>query len=135
MDLWDPYRTSNINGAQYFITIVDDFTKNTWTQLLKSKTQVHAAIEYFLNMIETQFSTKAAMIRTDNGTEFIQSACLNLFGARGILHQKSIVKTPQQNGVVERKHRHLLDTARALRFQAGFPKHFGESVYLLPHIL
>jgi len=87
-------------------------------------------------MVETQFSTKVAMIRTDNGTEFIQSACLNLFGARGMLHQKSIVKTPQQNGVVERKHRHLLDTARALRFQAGFPKHFwGECVLAATHII
>jgi len=82
-----------------------------------------------MNMVETQFSTKVAMIRIDNGTKFIQSVCLNLFGARGILHQKSIVKTPQQNRVVERKHKHLLDTARVIRFQAGFPKQFwGERI-------
>ena len=61
---------------------------------------------------------------------FIQSVCLRLFGAKGILHQRSIIKTPQHNGVVERKHRHFLDTARALRFQASFPKQFwGECVF------
>ena len=47
-----------------------------------------------------------------------------------------MVKSPQQNGVAERKHRHLLDTARAIRFQAGFPKHFwGECVLSATHII
>jgi len=87
-------------------------------------------------MVETQFKAKICMIRTDNGTEFIQSVFLNLFGSKGVLHQRSIVKTPQQNGVVERKHRHLLDTAQALRFQASFPKHFwGECVLAATHII
>jgi len=136
MDLWGPYRTANVNGARYFVTIVDDYTRNTWTQLLPDKSQVYTAIEYFLSMVETQFKTKVAMVRTDNGTEFIQSLCLSLFGLKGILHQRSIVKTPQQNGVVERKHRHLLDTARAIRFQAGFPKYFwGECILAATHII
>ena len=136
MDLWGSYRIANINGAHYFLTIVDDFTRNTWTQLLHAKTQVYAAIEQFLNMVETQFKAKVIMIRSDNGTEFLQSACLNLFAARGILHQRSMVKTPQQNGVVERKHRHLLDTARAIRLFAGFPKSFwGECVLAATHII
>ena len=87
-------------------------------------------------MVETQFKTKVVMVRTDNGSEFIQSLCLGLFGVKGILHQRSIVKTPQQNGVVERKHRHLLDTARAIRFQAGFPKQFwAECVLAATHII
>jgi len=87
-------------------------------------------------MGETQFKTKVIMVRTDNGTEFIQSASLGLFGLKGVLHQRYIVKTPQQNGVVERKHRHLLDTARAIRFQAGFPKCFwGECVLAATHII
>ena len=83
MDLWGPYRVANLDGAKFFITIVDDYSRNTWTQLLQHKTQVYAAQEQFLNMVETQFSTKVAMIRTDNGTEFIQSACLTLFSTKG----------------------------------------------------
>ena len=89
--------------------------------MLLNKTQVYTAIAQFFSMVETQFKTKICVVRTDNGTEFIQSVCLDLFGYKGILHQRSIVKTPQQNRVVERKYRHLLDT---LRFQAGFPKQF-----------
>ena len=87
-------------------------------------------------MIETQFSTKIAIIRSDNGTEFINSSCGSFFAEKSILHQRSVVKTPQQNGVAERKHRHLLDTARALRIQAGFPKSFwGECVLSGSHII
>jgi len=100
------------------------------------KSQVYTTIEYFLSMVETQFKIKVIMVRTDNGTEFIQSLCLSLFGLKGILHQRAIVKTPQQNGVVKRNHRHLLDTARAIRFQAGFLKHFwGECVLATTHII
>ena len=87
-------------------------------------------------MIEAQFNTKILVIRSDNGTEFMQTTCLDFFASKGILHQKSIVKTPQQDGVVERKHRHLLDTARALRFHASLPKVFwSECVLSSPHII
>jgi len=44
-DLWGPYRVANLNGARYFVTIVDDYTSNTWTQLLQHKTQVYTTIE------------------------------------------------------------------------------------------
>ena len=80
MDLWGPYRTANLSGAWYFITIMDDQTRNTWTQLLQGKSQVYTAIEPFLSMVETQFKTKVIMDRTDNGTDFIQSVCPTLFG-------------------------------------------------------
>jgi len=45
MDLWGPYRVANLDGAKFFITIVDDYSRNTWTQLLQHKTQVYAALE------------------------------------------------------------------------------------------
>jgi len=55
---------------------------------------------------------------------------LVFFSENGVLHQKSIVGTPQQNGVAERKHRHLLDTARAIRLHTGLPKYFWEECIL-----
>ena len=48
----------------------------------------------------------------------------NYFSERGIIHQRRSVGTPQQNGVIERKHRHILEVARALRFQAHLPLQF-----------
>ena len=124
VDVWGPYRVANICGARFFLTIVDDFIRTTWTQFLQNKTQVGPTIMQFFKMVKTQFNTNIATIRSDNGTEFLNNPCLNFFAENGVLHQKSIVGTPQKNGVAKRKHRHLLDTARAIRLQAGLPKQF-----------
>jgi len=136
IDLWGPYRTANITGEHFFLTLVDDFSRSTWTQLLHSKNQVAPTLIHFYRMVQTQFITNVLMFRTDNGTEFINSTCLDFFKPKGVLLQRSMVKTPQQNGVAERKHIHLLDTARAIRFQAGFPKKFwGECILSATHLI
>ncbi|XP_074306150.1 uncharacterized protein LOC141641385 [Silene latifolia] len=124
MDLWGPYRQPDRTGAQSFLTILDDYTRCTWTFLEQQKTQVPNLIISFINMIETQFSAKIKIIRSDNGTEFFQVHCSDYFASKGIVHQRSIKGHPQQNGRVERKHRHLLETARALRFHAKLPIRF-----------
>ena len=74
------------------------------------------------------------MVRSDNGTEFF---CLkNLFADCGIVFQTSCVSTPQQNGRVERKHRHILNVARALRFQASLPLDFrGECILTAGYLI
>jgi len=136
MNLWGPYKVANITRAHYFPTIVDDFTRNTWTPLLQNKSQAKNAIIQLYNMLETQFNTKIKLIRSDDGTEFNNDFFFDFFITKGILHKKSIVKTPQQNGVAERKHKHLLDTARALWFHARLPKRFwGECILAATHII
>lgn len=66
-------------------------------------------------MIETQFGRIVKKVRTDNGLE------LTSYGERGIVMELSCAYTPQQNGLVERKHRYILEMARALRFLSGLP--------------
>ncbi|GJW55191.1 retrovirus-related pol polyprotein from transposon TNT 1-94 [Tanacetum coccineum] len=110
MDLWGHYKKPALNEAHYFFTIVDDHTRATLTYLIHAKSQIHAVVTSFLAYIETHFQAKPKFIRFDNGTEIVNSECSALFQLKGILHQRSMAYTPQQNGVVERKHRHLLDT-------------------------
>ncbi|XP_074342899.1 uncharacterized protein LOC141680621 [Apium graveolens] len=75
-------------------------------------------------------------IRTDNTLEFSDKACVEFMNQKGILHKKSCSYIPQQNARVERKHRHLLEVARALRFQSGLPLSFwGECVLTAAHLI
>lgn len=133
-DLWGPYRTTAFCGSRYFLTIVDDYSRAVWLYLLTDKTHVGQHLKTFFAMIERQFTKKVKTIRSDNGTEFM---CLtNYFQDSGIIHETSCVHTPQQNGRAERKHRHILNIARALRFQAHLPiEYWGECVLAAGHII
>jgi hypothetical protein len=132
-DIWGPYSTYSLNGVKYFLTIVDDFSRFTWVHLMVTKSQTRHLLVSFINLIETQFNTKVKTLRSDNGIEFHMP---EFYQSKGIIHQLSCVETPQQNSVVERKHQHLLNVARALRFQANLPLFFwGECVLSAAHII
>ncbi|XP_019241987.1 PREDICTED: uncharacterized protein LOC109222031 [Nicotiana attenuata] len=79
---------------------------------------------------------KSTIIRSDNGSEFFNSECHILFQSYGMIHQSSCVHTPQQNGVVERKQRHILEVARAIRLQGYLPfKFWGECVQATIYVI
>lgn len=112
-----------------FLTIVDDYTRMTWIYLLKLKSDVCTVVSIFLQYVKIQFNKTVKVIRSDNDAEFVNDICSSLFGQLGIIHQRSSSYTPQQNGVAERKHRHILEVTRAIRFQANIPlKFWGHSV-------
>ncbi|KAL0397063.1 UNVERIFIED_CONTAM: Retrovirus-related Pol polyprotein from transposon TNT 1-94 [Sesamum calycinum] len=77
-----------------------------------------------------QFGKGIKIFRSDNGSEFINQECRMLCANFGIIHQTSCSYTPQQNGRVERKHRHLLNVARALLLQASLPIKFWSDAIL-----
>lgn len=86
VDLWGPYRMVNIDGSSYFLTIIDDHTKCTWTYLLSSKSQVPTTLINFFHYIHTQFQTMPQTIRSDNGPEFVNRTCSSFFTTHGIIH-------------------------------------------------
>jgi hypothetical protein len=76
-----------------------------------SKSQTRSLLVSFINLVVNQFNTMGKILRSDNGIEF---QMLEFYQSKGIVHQLSYVETPQHNFVVERKHQHLLNVARAL---------------------
>nr|GEX89942.1 retrovirus-related Pol polyprotein from transposon TNT 1-94 [Tanacetum cinerariifolium] len=133
-DLWGPYKTTSSCGALYFLTIVDDFSRSVWVYLLVHRSEVFESMKMFLAMVKRQFNKHVKIVRSDNETEF---ACMKRFFLdEGIIFQTSCVGTPQQNGRVERKHRHILNVARALRFQSSLPIDFwGECILTAGYLI
>ncbi|KAL4346654.1 hypothetical protein GQ457_17G001420 [Hibiscus cannabinus] len=121
------------DGYQYFLTLVDDYSRSTWTYLLKHKSDVATIVPSFITLIKRQFGYDVKVFRSDNAPELKFN---QLFSDLGIIHQFSCVETPQQTSVVERKHQHLLAVARALFYQARIPIQFwGECVLTATYVI
>ncbi|KAL0391906.1 UNVERIFIED_CONTAM: Retrovirus-related Pol polyprotein from transposon RE1 [Sesamum radiatum] len=136
LDLWGPYKLPSLTNCSYFLTVVDDYSRATWTFLLQHKFQVYSKLEKFFNTIKTQYDAIVKIVRTDNGSEFVNSSCNTLFQSLGITHQRTSPYSPQQNGVVERKHKHLLAVARALLFEGSLPRRFwGECILTATYLI
>lgn len=84
---------------------------------------------HFSALIQNYFNTMIKLIRTGNGQELLSHKFQNYLRDHGIIYERTCVETTQQNGVAERKHRHLLNVARSLRFQAHLPLNFGVTVF------
>ena len=111
-------------GFRYFVTFVDDYSRTTWLYLMKNRSELFSHFRAFCAEIHTQFHVYVQNLRSDNAKEYVSEQFKSFMLQHGILHQTSCVNTPAQNGVAERKNRHLLETARALLFQMHVPKHF-----------
>ena len=82
------------------------------------------AFKNFQSYVTNHYQAKIKIFRSDNGGEYIGQAFKQHLSQYGILHQTSCPYTPQQNGVAERKNRHLMEVARSMMFQANVPKKF-----------
>ncbi|GJX05301.1 retrovirus-related pol polyprotein from transposon TNT 1-94 [Tanacetum coccineum] len=114
MDLCGPMRVASINGKRYILVIVDDYSRFTWVRFLKTKDEAPAAIIKCIKNIQVRLNATVWNVRTDNGTEFVNQTLREFYENVGISHQTSVARTPQQNGVVERRNRTLVEAARTM---------------------
>ncbi|XP_058208222.1 uncharacterized protein LOC131321235 [Rhododendron vialii] len=141
MDVWGPSPIPSHKGFRYYLLLVDDFTRFTWLFPFHYKSEVKKVIAQFQAYVSTQFHTTVQTFRSDNGGEFINHFPLVLFLTKGIIHQTSCPHTSEQNGLAERKHRHLIETTITLLLQSHLPTSFWlealtTTVYLInrmPH--
>ena len=122
-DVWGPAPRPSLTGGKYYMVFVDDYTRASWTYILKSRKEVLSRVQHFLLEIITQYETIVKVLHTDNALEFTQKAIEELCLAHGIVHQTTCPYSSQQNGVAERKHRHLLDMVRTLLLAMRVPQY------------
>ncbi|GKA76537.1 retrovirus-related pol polyprotein from transposon TNT 1-94, partial [Tanacetum coccineum] len=114
MDLCGPMRVESINGKKYILVIVDDYSRFTWVRFLRSKDEAPKAIIKCIKNIQVRLNATIRNVRIDNGTEYVIQTLREFYENVGISHQTSVARTPQQNGVVERRNRTLVKAARTM---------------------
>ncbi|GKC04854.1 retrovirus-related pol polyprotein from transposon TNT 1-94 [Tanacetum coccineum] len=124
MDLCGPMRVESINGKKYVLVIVDDYSRYTWTYFLRSKDETPRVLIDFLTLVQRGLHAQVTTVRTDKGTEFLNKTLHAYFAKEGIRHETSTARTPEQNGVVERRNRTLVEAARTMLSAAKVPLFF-----------
>ncbi|GJU63533.1 retrovirus-related pol polyprotein from transposon TNT 1-94 [Tanacetum coccineum] len=141
MDLFGPFAVQSYGGNRYTLVIVDDYSRYTWTKFLKDKTEAFDQFEIFSRKIQNQLGCSIVSIRTDHGREFDNEVQFGEFcNANGITHNFSAPRTPQSNGVVERKNRTLQEMSRTMLNEQSLSQKFwcnsvDTSTYILNRIL
>ncbi|GJW67369.1 retrovirus-related pol polyprotein from transposon TNT 1-94, partial [Tanacetum coccineum] len=134
MDLCGPMRVASINGKKYILVIVDDYSRYTWTLFLRSMDETPEVLKDFLTMIQRNLQAQVITVRTDRGTEFLNKMLHAYFKEEGIEHQTSTPRTPEQNSVVERWNRTLVEAAQTMLSASKLHYHFGLK-QLQPHAI
>nr|GEW40723.1 hypothetical protein [Tanacetum cinerariifolium] len=129
-----------LNGGYVaFGGITDDYSSFTWVFFLATKDETSPILKTFITGLENQLSLKVKVIRSDNGTKFKNNDLNQFCRMKGIKNEFSVPRTPQQNGIAERKNKTLIEAARTMLtdsllpipFCIGFMRPFGCPVTIL----
>lgn len=135
-DIWGPSRTLSLGNKRYFILFVDDYTRMMWVYFLNEKSEAFSAFLKFKALAEKQSSHQIKTLRTDRGGEFIYTPFMEYCKDNGIQRQLTIRRSPQQNGVAERKNRTIVEMARSMMIGKSLPKIFwAEAIHTTIYIL
>nr|GFB13421.1 putative ribonuclease H-like domain-containing protein [Tanacetum cinerariifolium] len=124
MDLFGPTFVSSLNHKWYCIVVMDDFSRFTWTFFLRTKDETSGILRNFITKIENLKDLKVKIIRCDNKGEFKNKEMNEFCTRKGIKREFSNARTPQQNGVAERRNRTLIEAARTMLVDAKLPVTF-----------
>ncbi|CAI7809569.1 unnamed protein product [Closterium sp. NIES-53] len=112
-------------GAEYFLTILDVYTRMTWVYVLSKKSDVAETVKTdWLPMVERQQDRLVKAIRTDRGGEFLSKDFSLWLKKNGIRHSLTMPYSPAMNGIAERANRTITETAHGLLIEAGLPDYF-----------
>nr|GEV03455.1 retrovirus-related Pol polyprotein from transposon TNT 1-94 [Tanacetum cinerariifolium] len=124
MDLCGPMRVASINGKKYILVIVDDYSRYIWTLFLPSKDETPKVLKEFLMMIQINLQALVITVRTDKVIELLIKTLNAFFKEERIEHQTSTARTPEQNGIVERRNHTLVEAARMMLSASRLPLFF-----------
>ena len=128
IDLFEPSRTMSLGGNYYGLVIVDDYSRYTWTLFFRTKNDAFDVFRKLVKVIQNEKGLNIVSIRSDHGGEFQNEYFEKIYEENGIHHTLSTPRTPQKNGVVERKNKSLEEGARTLLNETKLKKYFPVDV-------
>ncbi|XP_022891908.1 uncharacterized protein LOC111406762 [Olea europaea var. sylvestris] len=136
MNLMGPSRVESLGGKRYILVMVNDFSKYTWIELLREKSETGDLVKSLCKRLKVEQNLPISRVRSDHGKEFENFNLENFCLEEEIKHELSLPITPQQNGVVERKNRVLQEMARAMLPGKDLAMHFwDEAINTTCHIV
>ena len=123
-DVFGPIKQASIGGMKYMVTFIDDFSRYVWVYFMKEKSETLSKFKEFKKVAEAEVSKRVRSLRTDNGGEYTSDEFSDFLREYRIRHQFTCASTPQQNGVAERKNRHLAEVCRSMLHAKNVPGHF-----------
>ncbi|GJW15376.1 putative ribonuclease H-like domain-containing protein [Tanacetum coccineum] len=126
LDFEDVYFVKELHlmNKKYCLVVTDDYSRFTWVFFLASKDETSGILKNFITEIENLVDKKVKIIRCDNGTEFKNRVMNEFCEQKGIKREYSVARTPQQNGVAERRNRTLIEAARTMLADSKLPTTF-----------
>ncbi|GJR12836.1 retrovirus-related pol polyprotein from transposon TNT 1-94 [Tanacetum coccineum] len=128
MDLCGPMRVESFNGKKYVLVIIDDYSRYTWTHIFRSKDETPEVLIDFLKLFQRGLHAQVRTVRTDKGTELLNKTLHAYFAQEVIEHQTSTARTPEENSVVKRQNRTLVEATRTMLSAAKVPLFFWAEV-------
>ncbi|KAM1699812.1 hypothetical protein ACFX2K_031115 [Malus domestica] len=136
VDLCGPMQNASLAGNKYFMLLIDDCTRMIWVYFLRYKYDAFNYFKRFKSMVELQSGFKVKSLRSDRDGEFLSSEFTKFCETKGIQRQLTMAYTPQQNGVVERKIRIVVEMAKTMLHDRGVPYVlWAEAVHTAVYIL
>nr|GEX20725.1 putative ribonuclease H-like domain-containing protein [Tanacetum cinerariifolium] len=121
MDLFGPTFVKSLNKKSYCLVVTNDYSRFSWVFFLATKDETSTILKTFITGIENQINHKVKIIRSDNETEFKNHDLNQFCGMKGIKSEYSVARTPQQNGIAERKNRTLIEAAMTMLSDSLLP--------------
>ncbi|CAB75469.1 copia-type reverse transcriptase-like protein [Arabidopsis thaliana] len=135
-DVCGPIKPKSLGKSNYFLLFIDDFSRKTWVYFLKEKSEVFEIFKKFKAHVEKESGLVIKTMRSDSGGEFTSKEFLKYCEDNGIRRQLTVPRSPQQNGVAERKNRTILEMARSMLKSKRLPKElWAEAVACAVYLL
>ncbi|KAK2976697.1 hypothetical protein RJ640_013953 [Escallonia rubra] len=119
-----PIDPASLGKTIYFLLFIDDYSRKTWVYVLKKKSEVFSNFKRFKALVEKHNGYQSKAMRSDRGRKFISKEFKAFCEENGIRQPLTIPYSPQQNGVVERKNRSIVNMTRSMLKSKNLPKKF-----------